>query len=107
MSHYADLYPGLVCEPSLGPPGRPDCSPPKADCCLQGTVAPQLTGCGLPKESLTSGTSYSLVHLDRLVDLGYLWGGGVEQVASEDLTLCVSFNETVNYQSCGVLYFVE
>jgi len=76
----ANPYPGLEREPSLAPPKRPDCSPPRAGCCLQDTVAPGPTGCGLPTGSRTLTPPFGLGYLDRRVDLGYLEEGGVEQV---------------------------
>lgn len=73
----ADSYLDLECEPSLVPPSRPNCSPPKADWCLQDTVAPELIDCGLPTSSLTLTSPLGRGYLDHRVDLGDLedgWG---------------------------------
>lgn len=68
----ADTYLDLECELFLVLPSRQDCSPPKAECYLQDTVAPGLTDYGPLEENLFLTFLCGLAHLDHRQDPGYL-----------------------------------
>lgn len=52
VEYEGDTYLDLECELFLVLPSTLHCSPPRAECCPQDTVVPQLTDCGSPEENL-------------------------------------------------------